>query len=59
MWGITIYLMVLADYLTGRKQKSKKRRTCDVCEQIFPSIEEMEKHRRDIHPNMPPRRTEA
>ena len=59
MWGIMIYLMALVDYLTGRKYRSRKRRTCDVCEQAFSSIEEMEKHRRDTHPNIPPGKTEA
>ena len=53
MWGFTIYLMRLADYLRGRKRK--KERACDVCNQKFGSIEEMEEHRRISHPDAKPR----
>lgn len=55
MWGFGIYLMRLADYFSGRKYRRQKLRTCDVCSQVFETIEGMEKHRRDTHPNVPPR----
>lgn len=46
MWGFTIYLMRLADALHGRRAK----KTCDVCGKKFHNIDEMEVHRRDLHP---------
>ena len=49
MWGFTIYLMRLAEYLTGRRYK--KRIQCDVCGQKFGSISETEEHRRKAHPH--------
>ena len=54
MWGFVIYLMHLSDYLAGRKHK-KKAKTCDVCSQQFRTIEDMEVHRRNEHPNAHPR----
>ena len=49
MWGFTIYIMRLADYLTGRRYK--RRMQCDVCGQKFGSISETEEHRRKAHPH--------
>ncbi len=51
--------MHLADYLSRRRIKKDKMKTCDVCKQKFDSLEGMEKHRRDIHPNVPPREANA
>jgi hypothetical protein len=47
MWGFGIYLMRLADALYGRRV----RRTCDICGKKFGNIDEMEVHRRDLHPD--------
>jgi hypothetical protein len=47
MLGFTIYLMRLADYLHGRRGSKK----CDVCGKKFESIDDMEVHRRDLHPD--------
>jgi ribosomal protein L34E len=43
--------MRLADYFARRKKKIKK---CDVCGQKYDSIEEMENHRRNSHPELQP-----
>ncbi|MCI0563714.1 MAG: hypothetical protein MN733_35010 [Nitrososphaera sp.] len=59
MWGFGNHLMHLADYLSRRRIKKDKMKTCDVCKQKFDSLEGMEKHRRDIHPNVPPREANA
>jgi hypothetical protein len=48
MWGFTIYLMRLADYIQGRKYGKKMK--CDLCGQKFSSIAETEEHRRINHP---------
>ena len=48
MWGFTIYLMRLADYLHGRRYKNKK---CDICGKKFGSMDDMEEHRRNLHPD--------
>ena len=47
MWGFGIYLMRLADYLYGRRGRKK----CDVCGKKFDNADEMEAHRRDLHPD--------
>lgn len=47
MWGFGIFLMLLADYLYGRRGRKK----CDVCGKKFNSADEMEVHRRDLHPD--------
>jgi hypothetical protein len=47
MWGFGIYLMRLADYLYGRRGRKK----CDVCGEKFDNADEMEVHRRDLHPD--------
>lgn len=52
MWGFTIYLMRLADYIRGRKYE--KRMKCNLCGQKFPSIVETEEHRRINHPHAHP-----
>lgn len=49
------YFMTLAARLGGRKYRVSKESICDICRKKFVNIEEMEKHRRDIHPDMPPR----
>lgn len=59
MWGFGVYLMHLADFLTRRRHNKQKLKTCDVCREKFDSIETMEKHRRDSHPNVPPREANA
>jgi hypothetical protein len=56
MLALTIYLMRLADYLAGRRHQ-KERMRCDVCRQKFSSIEDTETHRRQAHPDIPPRET--
>jgi hypothetical protein len=57
MWGFGIILMRLADYFESRKYE--KRMKCDVCGQKFGSIAETEEHRRNAHPDNPPRREET
>jgi hypothetical protein len=59
MWGFGIYLVQLADYFTRRRYNKKKMKTCDVCREKFETVEGMEKHRRDSHPNVPPREASA
>ncbi|HKU49543.1 MAG TPA: hypothetical protein VJP79_06310 [Nitrososphaera sp.] len=59
MWGFGIYLMHLADYVSRRRYNKQKMKTCDVCREKFDTIEVMEKHRRDSHPNVPPREASA
>jgi hypothetical protein len=55
MWGIGIYLMRLADYLKGRKDRSGSvrvgRSTCNRCSQNFENEEELEKHTKKEHSN--------
>jgi hypothetical protein len=55
MWGIGIYLMHLADYLKGRKDRREfvqGRKLCGICSQNFDTEEELEKHTRKEHSNM-------
>jgi hypothetical protein len=59
MWGFGVYLVHLADYLSRRRYNKRKLKTCDVCRKKFESAEGMEKHRRDSHPNVPPREASA
>lgn len=54
MWGIGIYLMRLADYLKGRKDRRgfvRGRSTCNRCSQNFENEEELEKHTKKEHSN--------
>ncbi|AFU60188.1 zinc finger C2H2 domain-containing protein [Candidatus Nitrososphaera gargensis Ga9.2] len=44
MFGFTIYLMHLADYLQGRKD-----RTCPICKRRFDTFKEMDIHRQKEH----------
>ena len=46
MWGITILLMRLADYLHGRKNN----RTCKVCNYLAKDEVELDIHYRQKHP---------
>jgi hypothetical protein len=55
MWGIGIYLMHLADYLKGRKDRMGfvlGRSTCNRCSQNFENEEELEKHTKKEHSNI-------
>jgi hypothetical protein len=55
MWGIGIYLMRLADYLKGRKDRRefvRGRNICNRCSQNFENEEELEKHTKKEHSNM-------
>ena len=45
MWGITIYLMRLADYLQGRKDK----RTCTKCNFVAKNESELNDHMKKEH----------
>jgi hypothetical protein len=54
MRKLGIYLMALAVRLSGRGYCRSKQSMCDICSKVFVNVEEMEKHRRDIHPDMPP-----
>ena len=45
MWGITMYLMRLADYLQGRKDK----KTCTVCNYIAKNENALNKHMQKEH----------
>jgi hypothetical protein len=49
MWGITILLMNLADYLQGRKDK----RTCIMCNYVAKNEKELDKHLTQVHGNVP------
>ncbi len=52
---LKIYFTMLKARLDGRKYRRSKESTCAICTKKFANIEEMEKHRRDIHPDMRPR----
>jgi hypothetical protein len=61
MWGLTIYLMRLADYLKLRKENRRKKESayddngkrCRVCGKDFDDNEiELDKHMRKKHPSM-------
>lgn len=45
MWGITIYLMRLVDYLQGRKDK----KTCSICNYTAKNEIELERHIKKEH----------
>jgi hypothetical protein len=45
MWGITVLLIRLADYMQGRKDK----RTCAVCGYVAKNEKELDKHIHQLH----------
>ena len=45
MWGITIYLMHLVDYLQGRKDK----KTCKMCNYIARNERQLDIHMKKEH----------
>jgi hypothetical protein len=45
MWGITMYLMRLADYLQGRKYK----KTCRICNYIAKNEKSLNDHMQKEH----------
>ena len=45
MWGMTIYLMRLVDYLQGRKDK----KTCRICNYTAKNEIELERHVKKEH----------
>ena len=45
MWGLTIYLMRLADYIQGRKD----RMTCRICNKVLKNEAELDRHIRKEH----------
>lgn len=45
MWGITIYLMRIADYLKGRKDK----KTCRICNYIAKDEKILNDHMKKEH----------
>lgn len=45
MWGITMYLMRLADYLQGRKDK----KTCRICNYIAKNENSLNDHMQKEH----------
>ena len=45
MWGLSIYLMQLADYLRGRKNKVN----CKLCGKTFKDGNQLESHTRNEH----------
>jgi len=49
MWGITILLMHLADYIQGRKDK----RTCIMCNYVAKNEKELNEHLAHVHGNAP------
>jgi hypothetical protein len=51
--------MMLAVRLSGRRYCRSQEGKCDVCSKKFVTLEEMEKHRRDVHPNMSHQEAEA
>jgi hypothetical protein len=55
MWGFSIYLMRIADYLRGRELRRKRlggSKVCRVCGRKFDEEDELDVHTRDEHPNM-------
>ena len=55
MWGLSIYIMRLADYIKGRKvrrQRLQDTKVCRVCGRNFNSEEELDIHTREQHSNM-------
>jgi len=58
MWGIGMYLMRLADYLTSKK-RIRGSKKCDICDADYDTIEDMEVHRREINPDASPRITDS
>ncbi len=59
MSKLGVYLIMLAVRLSGRRYYISQVSKCDVCIKNFVTLEEMEKHRRDIHPDMSPQKAEA
>ena len=59
MSNLGVYLMMLAVRLSGRRYYRSQESKYDVCSENFVTLEEMEKHRRDIHPDMSPQEAEA
>ncbi|MEO9320410.1 MAG: hypothetical protein ABI361_07035 [Nitrososphaera sp.] len=57
MWGIDIYLARLGNSLARRKRS--RRVSCDICNDKYERLEEMELHRRDAHPEASPRIADA
>jgi hypothetical protein len=51
MWGITMLLMRLADYFQGRKDKSKDKTTCRLCDYVARDERELDSHLKQIHSN--------
>ena len=49
MWGITILLMHLADYIQGCKDK----RTCIMCNYVAKNEKELNEHLTQVHGNAP------
>ncbi len=45
MWGFTTYLMHLADYIQGRKDK----RTCRLCDYVAKNETELNNHMQKEH----------
>ena len=45
MWGITIYLMHLVDYLQGRKDK----KTCKICNYLARNERQLDMHMKKVH----------
>ena len=45
MWGITMLLMHLADYIQQRKDK----KTCTFCSYVAKSEKELDEHIHDLH----------
>jgi hypothetical protein len=59
MSKLGIYLMMLAVRFSGRRYCRSQESECDVCSKKFVKLEQMEKHRRDVHPDMSPQEAEA
>ena len=59
MSELEIYLMMLAVRLSGRRYCRSQEGKCDVYSKKFVTLEQMEKHRRDIYPDMSPQEAEA
>jgi hypothetical protein len=59
MSKLGIYLMMPAVRLSGRRYYRSQESKCDACSKNFVTLEEMEKHRRDVHPDMLPQEAEA
>jgi hypothetical protein len=52
MWKLGTYLIMLAVPPSSRRHRGSKERKCNTYIKKFAKTEEMQKHMRDVHPNI-------